>query len=70
MGIAKLAVIANKVQGKKEEDYLNTHLQGFNLVGFLPYDKQIKEKNMGHSSLLTLEGETIKQLKKVFKSWR
>ena len=70
MGIAKLAVIANKVQGKGEEDYLNTRLQGFSHIGFLPYDKQIKKKNMERSSLLTLEGETVKQLKKVIKSWR
>jgi CO dehydrogenase maturation factor len=70
MGIAKIVVIANKIQGKEEEEYLSNHLQGFGQVGFLPYDQQIRMKNLQRSSLLSLEGETITQLKGVIKSWR
>lgn len=70
MGIARIVVIANKVENKEEEEFLKIHLQGFGPVGYLPYDAKIKQKNLRRSTLLTLEGETITRLTEIIKSWR
>jgi CO dehydrogenase maturation factor len=70
LGIARIAVIANKIESTEEEEFLHIHLQGYDQVGYLPYDAQIRQKNLHRSSLLTLKGETITRLTEAVKSWR
>ena len=44
--IKNIAVVGNKIRGKKDEDFLKTHLSGFEFLGFLPYDDNLIEADL------------------------
>ncbi len=46
IGLNHIAVIGNKVRGKKDEHFLKTHLDDFEFLGFLPYDEALIEADL------------------------
>ena len=38
IGLKNIAVVGNKIRGEQDEAFLRKHLDGFELLGFLPYD--------------------------------
>ncbi|MEN8246199.1 MAG: carbon monoxide dehydrogenase accessory protein CooC [Thermodesulfobacteriota bacterium] len=38
IGLENIAVVGNKIRGEQDETFLRKHLEGFELLGFLPYD--------------------------------
>jgi len=46
IGLNHIAVVGNKVRGKKDETFLKTHLDDFEFLGFLPYDEALIEADL------------------------
>lgn len=48
--LKNIAVVGNKIRGPKDEDFLRTHLNGFDFLGFLPYDNDLIEADLSGAS--------------------
>lgn len=48
--IKNISVVGNKIRSKKDEDFLKTHLSGFDFMGFLPYDDILIEADLNGQS--------------------
>jgi CO dehydrogenase maturation factor len=45
-----VAVVGNKIRSPKDEEFLRTHLSGFDFLGFLPYDDTLIEADLSGTS--------------------
>jgi CO dehydrogenase maturation factor len=46
IGLARVAVVGNKVRSAADEEFLRRHLEGFVLLGFIPFDEKIIEADL------------------------
>lgn len=46
----KVAVVGNKIRGEKDENFLKDHLDGFEFMGFIPYDEIFIEADLSGQS--------------------
>ncbi len=46
----QIAVVGNKIRGPKDEAFLRSHLNGFEFLGFLPYDDMLIEADLSGAS--------------------
>jgi CO dehydrogenase maturation factor len=44
--LSTIAVVGNKIRSAKDEEFLKTHLAGFEFLGFLPYDNALIEADL------------------------
>jgi len=50
IGLKKIVMVGNKIRGKKDEEFLLSHLDDFEFLGFLPYEDVLIEADlMGRS---------------------
>jgi CO dehydrogenase maturation factor len=47
IGLKTIAVVGNKIRGKKDEAFLQKHLGDFKFLGFIPYDDALIEADLG-----------------------
>ena len=50
IGLNHIAVVGNKVRGSTDEEFLRTHLDDFEFLGFLPYDDTLIEADLNGAS--------------------
>jgi CO dehydrogenase maturation factor len=50
IGLSHIAVVGNKIRGPKDEDFLQTHLDDFEFLGFMPYDEALIEADLNGTS--------------------
>ncbi len=48
--LKNIAIVGNKIRGPKDEEFLRTHLKGFDFLGFMPYDEELIEADLTGSS--------------------
>lgn len=48
IGLVRLGVVGNKVRGPQDEAFLREHMEGFELLGIIPYSEKIVEADMGN----------------------
>jgi len=46
IGLKNIVVVGNKIRSAKDEEYLKKHLQGFEILGFIPYDDALIEADL------------------------
>ena len=46
IGLNHIAVVGNKVRNNSDEEFLKTHLNDFEFLGFLPYDESLIEADL------------------------
>lgn len=46
IGLDAIAVVGNKIRGPKDREFLQTHLNDFEFLGFLPYDDALIEADL------------------------
>lgn len=46
IGLNQLAIIGNKIRSPKDEEFLRTHLDDFEFIGFIPYDDELIEADL------------------------
>jgi CO dehydrogenase maturation factor len=50
IGLSRIAVVGNKVRGAGDELFLQSHLDDFEFLGFLPYDETLIEADLNGTS--------------------
>ncbi|MCF8025301.1 MAG: AAA family ATPase [Desulfobacteraceae bacterium] len=50
IGLNKISLVGNKVRGKQDSDFLQSHLSDFEFLGFLPYDEALIEADLNGRS--------------------
>ncbi len=46
IGLKNIAVVGNKIRGKKDEAFLQKHLNDLEIIGFIPYDDTLIEADL------------------------
>jgi len=46
IGVPNIAVVGNKIRGRKDEEFLKKHLPDFEFLGFIPYDGDLIEADL------------------------
>jgi CO dehydrogenase maturation factor len=46
IGLKNIVLIGNKIRGNKDEKFLQTHLNNFSFLGFIPYDEALIEADL------------------------
>ena len=46
IGLEAIAVVGNKIRGPKDREFLRTHLNDFDFLGFIPYDDALIEADL------------------------
>jgi CO dehydrogenase maturation factor len=59
IGLANLAVVANKIRGEQDREHLVSALPGFEFLGFIPYDQSVIEAGLGNFPLSEASPEVI-----------
>jgi CO dehydrogenase maturation factor len=60
IGLSNIAVVGSKIRGPKDEEFLRKHLDGFEMLGFLPYDDALIQADLDGVSSYDVES-TAKQ---------
>ena len=47
IGLTKVAVLGNKVRGPQDRAFLEEHMEGFEILGMIPYSERVIEADMG-----------------------
>ena len=47
IGLVRVAIVGNKVRSERDRDFLIASLPGYRFLGFIPYDNQIIEADLG-----------------------
>ncbi len=69
IGLTRLGVLGNKVRGPQDEVFLREKMEGFEILGFIPYSEQVVASDMAsrppyelYPELLTVLGKVVEQL--------
>ena len=63
IGLDHIAVVGNKVRGAKDEKFLQTHLDDFEFLGFLPYDEALIEADLNAVSPFDVDSPSKDRVK-------
>ncbi len=63
--LENIAVVGNKIRSKKDEEFLNKHLSGFEFLGFLPYDDALIEADLEGISPFDVNSQAKEIVKKM-----
>ena len=59
IGLANIAVVANKLRGEQDRNFLVSTMSDFEFLGFIPYDQSIIEAGLGNFPLPNANPEVI-----------
>jgi CO dehydrogenase maturation factor len=60
-----IAVVGNKIRGPKDEAFLKEHLDGFEFLGFLPFDNALIEADLQGQSPFDVDSAAIAVVKEM-----
>ncbi len=60
-----IAVVGNKIRGPKDEAFLKEHLNGFEFLGFLPFDNALIEADLQGKSPFDVDSTAIAVVKEM-----
>ena len=65
IGLNKISIVGNKVRSEGDEGFLKKSLEGFEFVGFIPYDDAIIEADLRGGPPEGLREETSRALNSI-----
>jgi CO dehydrogenase maturation factor len=65
IGLSHIVIVGNKVRGEKDEKFLKTHLDGFEFLGFMPYDEMLIEADLNGTSPFDVDSPSKVQVKEM-----
>jgi CO dehydrogenase maturation factor len=68
IGLHNIAVVANKIQGQADEAFINRSLTGFDVIGFIPYDRVLIEADISNRPVLEASPEITGKVRSIFQA--
>ena len=68
IGLSNVALVANKVRGQSDREFLISTLPEFEFLGFIPYDTKIIEADQSNASVLNASQPAIAEVKKIYET--
>ena len=65
IGLKNIAVVGNKLRGGKDEAFLRKHLDGFELLGFMPYDDALIQADLDGISSYGVESAAKEKVRTI-----
>ena len=65
IGVKNIAVVANKIRGEQDRNFLISAMSDFEFLGFIPYDQSIIEAGLGNSPLSNSSPEVINRVRDI-----
>jgi CO dehydrogenase maturation factor len=65
IGLKSLYLVGNKVRGAGDREFLQRALEGFQLIGFIPYDEKIIEADLKGEFASDVSDETRTALEEI-----
>ena len=66
IGLHNIAVVANKVRGESDKEFLTSGLVGFEFLGFIPYDQAVVDADIKHRPVLDASQPVINEVRKIY----
>ncbi|VEN73137.1 conserved hypothetical protein [Candidatus Desulfarcum epimagneticum] len=64
IGLEKIYMVGNKIRGKKDREFLTSHLKDFEFLGFMPYDEALIESDLSGKSPYESDSAAKEEVKK------
>jgi CO dehydrogenase maturation factor len=61
----QIYIVGNKVRGERDEEFLRQHLEGFDILGFLPYTEDLIEADLRGASPYDVESAAKAQVREM-----
>ncbi len=68
IGITNLAIVGNKVRNDTEKEYITSHLNGYEFLGFIPFDEAIVNADMLNHSVLDASQSVMTEVKTIYRT--
>jgi CO dehydrogenase maturation factor len=65
IGLTSIFVVGNKIRGPKDLEFLKTHLEDFQFLGFLPYDEALIEADLNGVSPFDVDSASKDEVRKM-----
>lgn len=65
IGIRKINVVGNKIREKKDEEFIRDNLIGFDILGFLPFSRNVQDSGMRAFSSIAQCPEMLEEGRKI-----
>ena len=66
IGIESMAVVGNKIQSQQEERYIRAELKGFEILGFIPYDRALVAAELSNLPALEASQKITAAVKRIY----
>ena len=66
LGIARVAVVGNKIHNPTEKEFITSSLPGFDILGFIPYDASLIQAELQNSPRLDASPQITLAVKEIF----
>jgi len=68
IGLKNIAVVGNKIRGQQDKEQLAASLAGFNLLGFIPYDRAVVEAEMANLPVLDASPQINREVGSIYQA--
>ena len=68
IGLNKISMVGNKVRGKQDSEFLRSHLQDFDFLGFLPYEELLIEADLNGLSPYDADSKAKSEILKIIEA--
>ena len=68
IGLHNIAIVGNKVRNQAEREFLTSSLQGFEFLGFIPYDQAIVDADLNNRSVLNASQKVVNEVRNIYQA--
>ena len=65
IGIRNLKIVANKLRGQEDREYLEDSLKGLEILGFIDYADEFRKINIKQATALSINGRAVEQISRL-----
>lgn len=65
LGVQNIFIVANKIETQEEKEFTATNLKGFSIIGFIPFDSQIKKAALKGITPVSFESQMKKAIRSI-----
>ncbi len=65
IGLSNISILGNKVRNETDENFIKQHMEGFRMLGFLPYDPAMIEADLKGLSPFDVRSESVDRVREI-----